>query len=463
MTIFPRRLPLILGLILPLSTLAQETGWKAGFAKVKITPSEPVFMAGYASRNKPFEKVDADLFAKAVALTDSNNHQAVLITTDLIGFSASVIDPICKKIIAETGLKRADILINSSHIHTGPSLTLDPASTEKRSAEQSAKQVSYTKKLQQQIVQLAIDALSAKPQAVELSRGVGVVNFVMNRREFTEERGVILGVNPRGPVDRSVPVLKISTPGKNGKLLGVVFQAACHNTTLGGKFYNITGDFAGYAQTHVEKEFPRVQAMFMIGCGGDANPYLRDNQLETSQKHGAELGTEVARVLREGKLKAVRGPLNTAYSRAKLPLQPLLSKEEITEIKKKSGGWRRFVADEMSKFHEVGYESFPEYYPAPFSVWQFGNDLTLVGLSGEVVVDYVQIIEREIGPLNLWISAYCHEVYGYLPSARVLREGGYETRGLYHGIGFFKPEAETVVAEIIRKLATEAGREVPGK
>jgi len=117
----------------------------------------------------------------------------------------------------------------------------------------------------------------------------------------------------------------------------------------------------------------------------------------------------------------------------------------------------------MSKFHQEGYESFPEYYPAPLAVWQFGQDLTLVALSGEVVVDYVQIIEREIGPLNLWISAYCNEVSGYLPSARVLREGGYETRGLYYGIGFFKPEVETVVAKEIRKLAMEAGRVVPRK
>jgi len=458
-----KTIPILVLACFSLSSFAQEKEWKAGFAKVKITPTEPVFMAGYAGRNKPFEKIAADIFAKAVALTDSKNRRAVLITTDLIGFSAAVSDPIFKKIMAETGLKRSDILLNSSHTHTGPSLTLDPAKTEKRSAEQSEKQVAYTRNLQEKIVQLAIQALAAKPQPVELSRGVGVVNFVMNRREFTEERGVILGVNPSGPVDRSVPVLKISTPGENGKLLGVVFQAACHNTTLGGSFYDITGDFAGYAQTYVEKEFPGIQAMFMIGCGGDANPYLRDNKLETSEKHGAELGMEVTRVLREGKLKPVRGPLNTAFSHAKLPLQPLLPKVAIEKMQKGRGGWRKFVAEEMSKYHEAGADPFPEFYEAPFSVWQFGKDLTLVGLSGEVVVDYVQIIECEIGPLNLWISAYCNDVYGYLPSARVLREGGYETRGLYYGVGFFKPETETVVAKAIRKLAIEAGREIPGE
>ena len=437
-----------------ISAMAEEGAeWKAAFARVDLTPEKPVFMAGYASRNKPFDSVEAKLFAKAMALTDSKGSSAVLITTDLIGFSAAVSDPIFDRIAAETGLQRADILLNSSHTHTGPSLTLDAT---KKGGEA---QVEYTRLVQDRIVQLAVDVLKEEAQPAVLSRGLGIVNFVMNRREWTRERGVILGVNPRGPADRSVPVLRIATPGEDGKLLGVVFQAACHNTTLGGSFYGITGDYAGYSQETIEKEFPGVQAMFMIGCGGDANPYPRDNSIETSRKHGNELGTEVIRVLRETKkLKRVSGPLVTAFSEAKLPLEPLPSKEELSRLKLKPGGWRGFVAEEMSRFHEPEAEKFPEFYEAPMAVWQFGNDLTLVGLSGEVVVDYVRILERELGAVNLWISAYCNDVYGYLPSARVLGEGGYETRGLYYGVGFFRPEVEDVVADELRSLAIEAGR-----
>ena len=85
-----------------------------------------------------------------------------------------------------------------------------------------------------------------------------------------------------------------------------------------------------------------------------------------------------------------------------------------------------------------------------------------MAMSGEVVVDYVYLMEKELGPLNLWVSAYCNDVYGYLPSARVLREGGYETRGLYRGgIGLFSPEAENVMAEAAKKLAEKAGRKIP--
>jgi hypothetical protein len=109
-------------------------------------------------------------------------------------------------------------------------------------------------------------------------------------------------------------------------------------------------------------------------------------------------------------------------------------------------------------------EKLPDHYPAPLTVWQFGRDLTLVGLSGEVVVDYVADLEKALGPNRLWLAAYCNDVFGYLPSARVLSEGGYETRGLYSGAaGFFDAKAEEVVVRKVRELAGKVGRELPGE
>src|SRR5687767_9110668 len=68
--------------------VAQEVPWKVGLARVKITPEQPVWMAGYASRNKPFESVHDELFAKALVLVDARGTRAALVTTDLIGLSA---------------------------------------------------------------------------------------------------------------------------------------------------------------------------------------------------------------------------------------------------------------------------------------------------------------------------------------------------------------------------------------
>jgi hypothetical protein len=107
-------------------------------------------------------------------------------------------------------------------------------------------------------------------------------------------------------------------------------------------------------------------------------------------------------------------------------------------------------------------EKLPTHYPCPVAVWQFDGDLTLVALSGEVVVDYVGLIEKALGPNQLWVSAYCNDVFGYLPSARVLQEGGYETRGLYTGgVGLFDARAQDVLVSKVRDLAKQAGRTLP--
>jgi hypothetical protein len=433
---------------------AAEPEWKVGLAKVKITPERPVFMAGYASRNKPFEKVTSDLYAKALALEDRDGHVAVLVTTDLIGLQAAVAEPICERLAAKAGLKREQILLSSSHVHTGPTLSLDPKPGEGRTAGDTQRTVEYTRWLQDRLVEVVQNALE-KREPANLSWGSGVANFVMNRREFTSG-GVILGVNPRGPADRTVPVLRID--GADGKPRAVLFGAATHNTTLTDKCYEICGDYAGFAQTYVEERNPSVQAMFLLGCAGDSNPYPRGT-MEMSREHGAELGKEVCRVL-ETKLQPVRGPLKIAFDKVALPLQEP-TRAELEKQAARKGGIQPGIAKQMLAILDRG-DKLPTYYSCPVTVWQFGDDLTLVGLSGEVVVDYVALLEKALGPNKLWPAAYCNDVFGYLPSARVLAEGGYETRGLYHGgIGLFDPKAQDVLVNKVRELAKKVGRALP--
>src|SRR5262245_48626732 len=447
----------LLGAVLTLGAglaSAAEAPWKVGLAQVKITPERPVLMSGYAARTRPFEKVVADLYVKAVVLEDSKGQRGVVVTSDLLGFSAAVAEPICERIGKKTGLKREHILLTASHNHAGPQLSLKvPAG--KAAAGEAFRTVEYTKQLQDRVVEVVVQA-SKDLKPARLSVSSGVVHFVMNRREFTP-RGIILGVNPRGLADRSVPVLRID--GTDGQPLAILFGAAAHNTTLGPDNLQISGDYAGFAQAYVQEKYPRVPAMFMLGCAGDANPYPRGT-MELARKHGLALGEEVCRVL-GGKLRPVRGPLRIAFTRANLPLQTSLSQEELKKLAAQKGNARAGVAAALLALLNKG-EELPKHYTCPQTVWQFGDDLTLVGLSGEVVVDYVSLLEKALGPNQLWIAGYCNDVFGYLPSARVLREGGYETRGLYSGgAGFFAASAEEVVVRTVRDLAKQAGRKLP--
>jgi hypothetical protein len=312
----------------------------------------------------------------------------------------------------------------------------------------------YRKTLEDRIVAVVERALS-RMELAELSFGAGVVPFVMNRREFTRDRGIVLGVNARGVADRTMPMLRIAAP--DGTLRAVVFGAATHNTTLTGNEYRISGDYAGFAQEYVEKHRPGVQAMFVLGFAGDSNPYPRDT-LELAQQHGEVLGREVLRVL-DGKLTPVRGPLNAQFDVVELPLEQFPSRADIEKMTAKGApSWRSWMAKRMLEVLDKG-QKLPSHYRAPVAVWQFGSDLTLVALAGEVVVDYVHLIEKAVGPLQLWLSAYNNDVFGYVPSARVLQEGGYETRGVVHGgPGFFSPAAQDVLVVKVKELAVKAGR-----
>lgn len=429
---------------------AAEPQWKVGLAAVKITPQRPVPMAGYAARTRPFEQVEADIFAKALALEDAAGHRAVLVTSDLIGFRAAVAEGIYAGAHEKSGLKREQILLNSSHTHSGPALSTTPKSDDA----ESLRTVEYTRKLQEQVVEVIEKAL-ADLKPVQLSAGEGVVSFPMNRREF-RPTGVVLGVNARGPADRSVPVLRIDT---DGQVRGVLFGAGAHNTTLTGNNYRLCGDYAGFAQHDVEEKLAGATAMFMLGCAGDANPYPRGT-VELARQHGAALAGEVCRVL-DTKLRPIHGPLRIAFGEAALPLEPAPPRDEL---ERRAAGKTRYHpsgAQALLALLDKG-ETPPKEYTCPFTVWQLGDDLTLVALPGEVVIDYLLMLEKALGPNQLWVIAYSNDVFGYLPSARVLEEGGYETRGLsWGGAGYFDPTAQDVVVAKVRQLAEQAGRKLP--
>ena len=429
---------------------ADDAGWKAGFASVKITPEVPVMLSGYGGRIKPFERVAQDIYAKAIALEDGAGQRAVIVTSDLVGMDPWFVEPLVRDILAKTGLKREQLLLTWSHSHAGPLLIEKVRPRPGVAVADMENGVAYTKWLHGRLVELVV-AAGAKREPVKLSHGRGVAKFVMNRREFTA-KGIILGVAPTGPADRSVPVLRIDAA--DGRPRAILFGTAAHNTTLGARNLELCGDYAGFAQHFLQEKYPGLQAMFMMGCGGDANPYPRDS-LDITRAHGAELGQEVARVF-ESKLRPVSGPLTLAFGCANLPLQAVTS-EQLKPLAASAPNWQIGNARQMLAMLERG-EKLPTHYAAPISVWQFGQDLTLVAIPGEPVVDYVHLVEKAIGPLNLWTAGYTHEDFGYLPSARVVAEGGYETRGLNSGDGWFAAEAQDVLIAKVRELAQQVGR-----
>lgn len=430
-----------------------EPAWKVGLARVEVTPPGPIRMAGYASRTQPSEGVLAGLWAKAMALEDAEGNRGLILTVDLISFRAPMAEELCRRIGEKTGLKRRQILLCPSHTHAGPVFGIREPERYGTTDEQLRVVREYTEGLLSKLPEAAAAAV-ADLRPATLRWGKGTAGFVMNRRRPTEQ-GIRMTAHPEGYVDRDVPLLRVDSP--DGQLRAVVFGCACHPTTCTGKNRMISGDYAGFAQAEVEKAYPGVQAMFVLGCGGDANPYPRGTA-ELAQQHGRALGEEVGRALGT-ELTPIRGPLWTGLGWADLPLRPVPPREELQRMAK-GPVWTRYNAERMLRQLDRGEEPLAKYH-APFAVWQLGDDLTLVGLSGETLGGYVPLVGEALGPERLWVAGYTNDVFGYLPTAKVLAEGGYETRGLIPEIGWFTPKAEDAVIAAVRELAEAADRNAP--
>jgi hypothetical protein len=435
---------------------AAHAQWRAGLAQVDITPQNSLWMAGYAARTKPSEGTFQELYAKALALEDQMGGRVVLVTSDLLGFPAAVSLNIFKEVEKRHHLRRDQLLLNSSHTHTGPVIGRALQVAYPMNSQQWDDVEAYTSQLESKIVKLVGASLkSLKP--ARLSFGHGEAGFAMNRRTRTDQT-MAIGVNKEGPVDHDVPVLRVDD--EHGKLRAVVFGYACHNTTA-REFMKFSGDYAGFAQAQLENNHPGAAALFMTGCGGDANPYPRGT-IELARQHGEELAAAVEKVL-AGELQPVRAPLKTTYEEFPVAFATPPNREELqAQLQSNDVYHRRWAKAMLDILDRDG--RLPTEHPYPLEVCQFGQDLTLVAMAGEVVVDYDLRLKKELGPSKLWVAAYCNDVFAYIPSLRVLQEGGYEGGGamIYYGQpGPFAPSVEETIIGKVHDLAQRVRNESP--
>lgn len=436
----------------PVSTPTSDTSLRAGLASTVITPSKPIWMAGYAARTKPADGKLHDLYAKALAIEDQKGQRIVIVTSDLLGFPQDVAEAIAERAGREFSLTREQLMLNASHTHSGPVVRRSLIGAYDLPAEQVALIDAYGDELETKVVELIGRALRDLAPA-KISYGVGLAGFAMNRREPTP-KGIIGGTNPDGVVDRDVPVLRIDNPA--GKIRGIVFGYACHNTTLTAQFTQYSGDYAGFASLAIEKEHPGAIALFVTGCGADVNPAPR-SRLDLAEDHGQELAQAVESVL-QGKRAPVTGSVRTGFELAGLPFAPPPSKAEFEERRNDKSVYVRRHAERMLNRLERNGKLETEY-PCPVQVVRIGDDFTLVAIGGEVVTDYSLRLKKEIAG-RVWVAGYSNDVFAYVPSSRMFDEGGYEVNDsmlYYDHPGAFKPEIEDILIRRIHKLVRMTG------
>ncbi len=423
--------------------------WKAGAAKVSITPSEPVWLAGYAGRKGPAESVLLDIHAKAVALEDAAQHRLVIVTLDLIGIPQALRESLLSTAKKNHGLQPHEVLFNVSHTHSAPMVSPRTIVDWGIDSAFVARTEAYVRDLESKI-DAAIGQALANRQPSRLSYSHARCGFAMNRRLPTPT-GYQNSPYPEGPVDHDVPVLRVES--SDGKLTALLFGYACHNTCLGNLTLN--GDYAGFAQRDLEADHPGTIALFVMGCGGDQNPYPRGKP-EQAEQHGRTLANAVETALLPAPVP-LKSQLSSSLEMVPLAFAPLPSRDKIEDQAKSSNGYESRHAQRVLELLELNDGKVPEY-DYPVQVIRLGDKLTLVALGDETVVDYSLRIKRELAERgdHLWVAGYSNQITCYVPSQRVLHEGGYEGGGamIYSSLpGPFADDVEDrIFASIQRQM-----------
>ncbi|MFO1482621.1 MAG: neutral/alkaline non-lysosomal ceramidase N-terminal domain-containing protein [Verrucomicrobiaceae bacterium] len=417
--------------------LAAETR-QVGAASVDITPDYPVRLSGYGSRRAPNAGISQHIFAKALAIGSDADGPAVLVTVDNCGVPAAMRDEVVRRLKTKSKVIDERFAICSSHTHCAPMLIgvlpnlfgMDIPSEHVPAIER------YTRELTDHIEKVALAALADRKPAT-LAWSVGKVGFAANRRKFTQK-----------PVDHDLPVLRAT--GADGKVRAIFTSYACHCTTIA--IDEIHGDWAGCAQEALQREFPGAIALTALGCGADQNPTPR-RTMELVKQYGEDLGAEAKRLVQTG-MKPVNGPLACQAKQIELAFDKLPTREE----------WQALAA---SKTPAIAYhatknlarldrgEALPTQLPYLVQTWSFGGDLAMVFLPGEVTVDYSLRIKREFDHARMWVNGYSNDVPCYIPSRRVLDEGGYEGAGAmvyYDRPTKFAPDVEERIVKAVHEV-----------
>lgn len=437
------------------SAAAVHAEWQAGAAARNITPDTFMWMAGYGSRKTPADGKLTDLWAKALVLEAGDGKRAAIVTLDLVGIDRATATKICQTAAEKHGLSRDQIALCTSHTHSGPVVNknLGPLHYMLVDKEQQKLIDDYAVRLHDEVVGAIGEAISALSPA-RLQWGSGLATFAVNRRENKPEATVPEWRDKgtlSGPVDHDVPVLSVRSPD-DGKVRALLFGYACHSTVLGLNKWN--GDYPGYAQIELEKMHPDCVALFWAGCGADQNPLPRKT-VELAQQYGAELAGAVDKVI-GAPMAELDDSLSTRFREIDLPLASLPTKQE-NEATAATSTNRFEVARAKhlrGQFEKSG--GLKDHYPYPVGVWKLGGDegVDFVFLGGETVVDYALRIKREMNGEATWVAGYSNDVMAYVPSVRVLKEGGYEggASNVYYGLpGLWDEKLEDLIVDEAKK------------
>jgi hypothetical protein len=397
-----------LGRYLFLAALAvnAHAQFRAAAVKVDITPKTPQWLMGYGPRQST--GVHQPIFHRIAALEDGGV-QVFLIASDLCLFSPSVYDDVAAALKKETGIEPRQVWWTVTHTHSAPEVGppgMYDVLLKGRSDHEWHRE--YLRFIESTLISGVKDARSRLAPA-RIALGVGMARANINRRARDLDGTISLGLNPDGPVDRQIGLIRLEKP--DGSPIALVANYAMHGTALGGRFTEISGDGPGVVASYVEEKLG-APMLYINGAAGNVAP-IYTVQPDVKSAHLGEF-----RVLLGDKILDANRSLGAGGPEARLWLG-----EKWIETPRKAGmGWPVDLPAYAAKS-----AGGADLVRIPVRFLRI-NDSVVWSSPVELFSEIVFRIRSESPFRYTFYFGYANGWLGYLPTAEAFRQGGYEPR-----------------------------------
>jgi hypothetical protein len=426
---------------------------KAGYAKVCITPPLGTRLSGFGGRDEVqgAESVHDDLFVR-VAYLESGDERAVLAGFDLLFFAREHADRLKGAAGRSAGLLPRQILLNTSHTHAGP--TVDRWGL----AAFRPPDLAYLELVETALLR-AIHEAQAQAVAVTVRAGLGYTRLPVSRRRPDGKGGVEWRPYPEGTVCRALPFCQFLTP--TGETAALIYSVSCHPSTVGG--WAVSADYPGMACDKMDQALGRACSVFLQGAGGDTKacviadghddtgPAWRSGTPDDVRRAGELVADDLARAL-GGAIQAAHKPaLTSALVEMEWPLEPPPSRAILSERARSEHPVVRRMA-EVQIAHLERWGRLPESARLLAHGIQVADGVRLAAIEGELVGELgLEIMKAFPGGVTFPLG-YSNGTGLYLPTSRMLREGGYEADSA-HEYGYASRLREGTEARLLEGVA----------
>ncbi len=429
------------------------TDLQAAAAAMIITP--PVGGEMLEPRGVATTGIHDELYARVLLLHDGSTTIAI-VTLDLLGLDAALVDQIQQAVFKRTGLSPEELMLNASHTHSAP-ITIDCC--------QARRDPEWEAELVRKVTDTIDDALHQLTPAT-LSVGQAPVNIGINRRVATMGR-TRLEDNPAGPVYHQVDCLFVHTLAA-GDLIAVLFSTPAHPVTVHDTATLFSADFPGATVTAIQSRLGQhVIPLYAQGCAGNVNVRQWRGGFAAAQAIGTQLAEAVVLAYTDA-VTIDAGVVRVATEHITLPFQtvnPAMAQALVDRVYESYAvlqdhetdartlddaatlcNW----ADRMAQYAE----STPSGLPMTVQGFALGDSLVMMGLNHEPFVEYQLDLKAESPFPHTLVFAYTNEMRGYIPTGEAFLLGGYEVVGApkLYGLPYLTPECETIVKHHCKQL-----------